>query len=175
MTGLLQQLTQAEAAQKSAEEIRVKTQGEMNELRTNSDAAMETIKAEAKDRGEMAKVKDEAAVELSRVRQVATEEAEARVRETLQASQSAAAEANARASEAETKLSAPCFVSLSAYLRCRLHAHPERRQRLADHFLLSNRHDRRSRRWKIFPPCPIYVRAGRRSNFLPVLPNFLGR
>jgi len=38
VTGLLQQLTQAEAAQKSAEEIRAKTQGEMNELRTNSTA-----------------------------------------------------------------------------------------------------------------------------------------
>src|SRR5215469_11149572 len=45
------------------------------------------------------------------------------------------------------------FDSLPAYLRCRLHAHPERRQRLADHFLLSHRHHRRSRCWKIFPPC----------------------
>jgi hypothetical protein len=172
VTGLQQQLARAEAAQKSAEEIRANVQGEMNELRASTAAAIETLKAEAKTRekeirdeatrnaesaaaariaavesaqresevawkaqideseagriaaeetrgrltseldglrtssqAELAKVMDEAATELSRVRQVAIAEAEIRVRDTLQAKESAAAEANARASEAEKKLS----------------------------------------------------------------------
>ncbi len=55
---------------------------------------------------EIARLKEEGTAEVSRARQEATQEAEARVRAALVAQEAAAAEANARACEAERKVSA---------------------------------------------------------------------
>jgi hypothetical protein len=171
VAGWQRELAEAQAAQKTAEETSVTRQAEINELRENSAKAIETIKAEAKQReieirneatqtaeaavaeriaviekaqreaeedlkarvdeaeaarsaaeqregtlalqldelqqsnkDEIARVKQETATELLHVRQVATEEAEARFRETLTVHENVAAEAGARAREAEAKV-----------------------------------------------------------------------
>ena len=172
VAGWQQQLTEAESARKSAEQVEANLQAETKELRENSVNALEAIKAEAKEReleienevkrntesiaaariaaiqaaqletevrlqarideaeanriaaeqkettlglqladlrqakeSEVAKVREEAATELLRIRQVAIEEAETRFRDTLTAHENAVAESSAKAREAEAKVS----------------------------------------------------------------------
>jgi hypothetical protein len=171
VTGWQQQLAEAEAARKSAEQIEANLQAEMKKLRENSANALDAIKAEAKEReiefqneakraaesvaaeriaaieaaqreseanlqarineteasriaaeqkettlvlqldelrhaneAEVAKIKEEAATELLCIRQVATEAAETRMRDTLTAHENAVAEASAKAREAQAKV-----------------------------------------------------------------------
>lgn len=164
VAGWQQQLAEAEAARKSAEQVEAKLQGEMKDLREHGARALQAAMANAKQReteiqneaereriaaieaaqreseaafqtrineaeasriaaeqkeatlalqldqlrqaneAEVAKVKEEAASELPRIRQAAAEAAEARFRDTLAAHENAVAEASARAREAETKL-----------------------------------------------------------------------
>jgi hypothetical protein len=85
-------LSETEACRIVAEQNEGRLTSELESLR-NSNAA------------EVAKVKEEAATELSRTRQTAVEEAEARFRDELKENKSAVAEANAKALEAEAKLS----------------------------------------------------------------------
>jgi hypothetical protein len=106
-----QRIEAAEAAQKQSE---ASLNAKVNEAQASLRAAeqkeatfalqLDEMK-NAKD-AEIAKVREEAEAEALRVRQAVTAEAEARLGDTLRAHETAAAEANARASEAERKISA---------------------------------------------------------------------
>jgi hypothetical protein len=85
------QVSETEAARIVAEQERGSLQLQVDELRESS-------------KDEIAKVKQEAEAELIRTRQAATEETEARMRETLAARENLAAAAEARALAAEEQL-----------------------------------------------------------------------
>ena len=168
MAGLQQQVTEAESARKSAEQLETSLRDEIAEMRQTSARAIEAAKAEAKEReaeirneakrtaesalaerisaieaghkesesalqarineaeasriaaeqkgntlasqiedmrkaneDEIAKVKEEAAMEAVRIRQDATEGTELRLRDIVAAHEKAVAEANSKAREAE--------------------------------------------------------------------------
>jgi hypothetical protein len=84
-------ITAAEANRITAEKNHSLLASELEEFRRTKDA-------------EVDKVRQEAAAELLRVRQIASDDAEARFRDKLAAQENAAAEANTKAREAETKL-----------------------------------------------------------------------
>lgn len=86
-------ITAAEANRLTAEKNHSVLASELEELRRTKDA-------------EVDKVRQETATELLRVRQIASDDAEARFRDKLAAQENAAAEANTKAREAETKLQA---------------------------------------------------------------------
>jgi hypothetical protein len=88
---LAARITAAEANRITAEENHSVLASELEELRRTKDA-------------EVDKLKQEAAANLLRVRQIASDDAEARFRDKLAAQENAAAEANTKAREAETKL-----------------------------------------------------------------------
>jgi hypothetical protein len=77
----------------------VRLQAEIDEVRSKRAAEIEANAAE------LIRVKEEAAVEIIKVRRAATDEAQARFLDNLKANETALAEANAKALEAETKLS----------------------------------------------------------------------
>jgi hypothetical protein len=81
----------SEAARVAAEEKEHALTAQLEDLRHMKEAEIETVKQEN-------------AAELLRVRQVVTQETEARFRETLTAQESAVTAANAKAQEAEAKL-----------------------------------------------------------------------
>jgi hypothetical protein len=85
------QQTEAEAAKKAAETEKGSLQAQLSELRKQKE-------------NEISSMKQAAEVELDRVRKVATDEAEARLRETLMARETEAATAEARALKAEAQL-----------------------------------------------------------------------
>ena len=85
------QISEAEAGRNAAQQNEGRLTSDLDALRNSIEA-------------EVAKVKEEAATELLRARQLAAEEAEARFRDSVKASESTAAEANAKAREAEAKL-----------------------------------------------------------------------
>jgi hypothetical protein len=89
--GLQQQVAQAEAARIAAEQKDAALQLQLDEMRKVKDA-------------EVAKVKEDAAAAASRVRQEATEVAEALVRDRIAEKDKAVAEAQAKSAEAEGKL-----------------------------------------------------------------------
>jgi hypothetical protein len=98
-----------EAAQRESEAC---LQVRINETEANRIAAEQKETTLAVQLGELrqvnaaevARIKEEAAIELSRIRQVAIEAAEARVRDTLTAHENAVAEASTKAREAEAKV-----------------------------------------------------------------------
>jgi hypothetical protein len=82
---------ESDAARVAAEQKESALTAQLEELRHTKEAEIETVKQEN-------------AAELLRVRQVVTQESEARFRETLTAQESAVTAANAKAEEAEAKL-----------------------------------------------------------------------
>jgi len=91
-------IAEIEKAQRDSDAARVAAEQKESALTAQLEELRHTKEAE------VAKVKQENATELLRVRQVATEETEARFRETLAAQESVVSGANARAQEAEAKL-----------------------------------------------------------------------
>jgi hypothetical protein len=90
-TAFQTRINEAEASRIAAEQNEATLALQLDELRQANEA-------------EVAKVKEEAASELLRIRQAATEVAEARFRDTLTAHENAVAEASAKAREAEAKV-----------------------------------------------------------------------
>jgi len=89
--GLQARINETEASRIAAEQREITLALQLDELRQANEA-------------KVAKVKEEAASELLRIRQVATEAAETRFRDTLTAHENAVAEASAQAREAEAKV-----------------------------------------------------------------------
>jgi hypothetical protein len=100
LANLQRQLAEAASARKTDEEMRARLQAEIDEVRVNRATEIEANAAE------LVRVKEHAAAELVKVRLTATDEAEARFRDNLKANETAVAEAQAKALEAETRLSA---------------------------------------------------------------------
>jgi hypothetical protein len=84
-------INETEASRIAAEQKETTLALQLDELRQANEA-------------ELVKIKEEAATELLRIRQVATEAAETRFRDTLTAHENAVAEASAKAREAEAKV-----------------------------------------------------------------------
>ena len=89
LANLQRQLAEAASAREADEEMRARLQAEIDEVRANRATEIEAN-----------------AAELVKVRRTATDEAEARFRDNLKANEAALADAQAKALEAETKLSA---------------------------------------------------------------------
>jgi hypothetical protein len=108
-SAVAERIKQIEASHHESEatlEVRIST-AEANRVMAEKNQSMLTSQLEELQRtkdAEVEKVRQEAAANLLRVRQVASEDAEARFRDKLAAQENAAADANRQAREAETKL-----------------------------------------------------------------------
>ncbi|HKW35446.1 MAG TPA: DUF2130 domain-containing protein [Candidatus Acidoferrum sp.] len=94
-SAMAERVQAAETARRQSEEA---LQAKINEVEASRIAAQEN---EAALQLQIGKMKEDAATEMERVRQIATERAELRLRDTLAAHEKAVGEANARTHEAE--------------------------------------------------------------------------